>query len=196
MHVTITSWTVSELAVSAASLDGFVLCSVLFALLALSVLLRRLPQRLASSHCLPTTTEWLDEVFTDKYGPILRMMGPEDRAFLQGQPGVTSKMAARFRTRRCRLLLKSLANMDADYCRICLAFQFLVMHSERGQAHLAWALLQYRLTFLYRLVKVYVEIGLYRYGVEIPTVGELTNLLDRMRLELRRRIPATMSLEL
>ncbi len=192
MHTTITSWTILDLAGTYASPGGLVLSSVFFGLMGLAVLVRRLPYRFARVQHLPTTTEWLDEVFTDKYRPMLRLLAREDLRFLRSQPGFTSRIGSNFRTQRCRLFQKSMRNLDADFARICLAFQVFMIHSEGQRSNLAFALRHYQLVFMYRKMKLYFQVALYWCGVEIPDVANLTELLDGMRLELRKCIPAAM----
>ena len=52
-------------------------------------LIRRLG---SDNHVLPVTTEWLSELSTDRYRPMLRLLQETDFQFLRSQTGLTAEI--------------------------------------------------------------------------------------------------------
>src|ERR1019366_4989261 len=117
------------IAVSALSCLAFAIC--------LWLLLRSL--RLAAGR-LPVTTDWLDDLSTERYRPMLRLLDEEDLRFLRTQPGFTPKMAAKFRAQRCRILQGYLRSMQVDFGRICTALKLVMTESQQDRPDLGSAL--------------------------------------------------------
>ena len=48
--------------------------------------------------------EWLLQLSTERYRPMLRLLSDDDVAFLRAQPGFRPSMAAKLRAQRCQIL--------------------------------------------------------------------------------------------
>jgi hypothetical protein len=72
-----------------------------FLILSLTLGVLFLVSRLGADHqVLPVTTEWLNDLSTDRYRPMLRLLQEADFRFLCSQQGCTPQMARRLRRQR------------------------------------------------------------------------------------------------
>jgi hypothetical protein len=94
-------------------------------------------RQLASPGRLPVTAHWIDELSIERYRPMSRLLDQEDLHFLRAQPGFTPKMAAAFRSQRCRVFRGYLRQMEDDFKRICMALKILMVQSEYDRPDLA-----------------------------------------------------------
>ncbi len=160
---------------------------------ALGVLAVALVRRLGSSDStLPVTAEWIEELSTDRYRPMVRLLDSADIKFLRSQPGFTSKMEARVRAQRCRIFRGYLNCLDSDFKRVCLALKLVLAHSAQDRPDLAAALVQQQLTFASGLLGAHFRLFLYRWGMCSVDVSSLVKIFDKMRLELQTLVPAAM----
>jgi hypothetical protein len=143
---------------------------------------------------LPVTTDWLDDLSTERYRPMLRLIDEEDLRFLRKQPGFTPQMFAKFRAQRCRIFRGYLRAMQVDFGRICTALKIVLAQSQQDRPDLASALLQSQITFACGMVAVQFRLLLYRWGCGKVEVTGLVKVFDGMRLELRTFVPAEVTL--
>jgi len=54
-------------------------------------------------HSLPVTAEWISDLSTERYKPMLRLLDSADIEFLRGQPGYTRDMESKLRAQRCQV---------------------------------------------------------------------------------------------
>src|SRR6266496_5320842 len=101
-------------------LASILVSSVLIGALALAaiVLVRRLGW---SDSTLPVTAEWIEELSSHQYRPMVRLLDSADIDFLRAQPGFTPKMETKLRAQRCRIFRGYLECLDNDFKRVCLA---------------------------------------------------------------------------
>ncbi|HEV3199948.1 MAG TPA: hypothetical protein VGZ73_18720 [Bryobacteraceae bacterium] len=165
-----------------------VAASVVFVCLLL--LLIKLTRLFASPQQLPVTADWIDELSSDRYRPMLRLLDGGDSAFLRTQPGFTPKMAMRLRIQRCELFRRYLTNLDDDFTRICTALKIVMVQARQDRPDLASVLLRSQMTFAYGMVMAQFHLTCYRYGIGTVDVSGLVKLFDGMRLELRTLVPA------
>ena len=72
-----------------------------FLILSLTLGVLFLVSRLGADHqVLPVTTDWLNDLSTDRYRPMLRLLQEADFQFLCSQQGFTPQMASRLRRQR------------------------------------------------------------------------------------------------
>jgi len=142
---------------------------------------------------LPVTTDWLDDLSTERYRPMLRLLDEEDLRSLRNQPVFAPQMAARFRAQRCRMVWEYLGSMQVDFARICTALKIVMAQSQQDRPDLASALFRSQITFLYGMVAIRFRLLLYRWGFGKVEVTSLVKVFDGMRLELRRFVPAEVS---
>ena len=53
-------------------------------------------RQLASPEPLPVSATWIEELSSERYRPMLRLLDREDVEFLRVQPGFTARMATEF----------------------------------------------------------------------------------------------------
>src|SRR5260370_41239922 len=70
---------------------------------------------------LPVTTEWLSELSTDRYRPMLRLLDDADFQFLRSQKGFTAEMASSLRGQRVQAFRGYLPLLESDYARAAAA---------------------------------------------------------------------------
>jgi hypothetical protein len=172
-------------------LTGIIVSSIVLVALALAAiaLVRRLGP---SGSTLPVTAEWIEELSTDRYRPMVRLLDSADIEFLRSQSGFTSKMEATLRAQRCRIFRGYLHCLDTDFKRVCLALKLILSHSTQDRPELAAALVQHQLTFASGLVGAHFRVFLYRWGICSVDVSNLVKSFDSMRLELRSLVPSAM----
>ena len=164
---------------------------IAFALAAAVVVLAR---KLASSDTsLPLTAEWIDQLSIERYRPMMHLLDSGDLQSLSSQPGFTPRMAAKLRTERCQVFRGYLRCLRTDFQRVCAALKLLMLHSSYDRPDLAGVLVHHQLMFECGMVLVGLRLFLYRLGVCGVDVTDLVKNFDVMRLELRRLVPATLS---
>src|SRR5260370_22202229 len=77
----------------------------------------------SANRSLPVTAEWIDELSTDSYRPMMRLLDSRDIEFLRSQAGYTRKMEAKLRTPRCQIFRGYLRCLDLDFKRACSALK-------------------------------------------------------------------------
>ena len=138
---------------------------------------------------LPVTTDWLSELSSDRYRPMLRLLDATDFQFLRSQAGFTPEMAGRLRRQRVQAFRGYLALLEADFNRVGAALRLILTHSAYDRPELASLLFQRRLRFAIGLIGVHCHILLFRWGLSHVDVSGLIQLFDGMRLELRTLVP-------
>ena len=140
---------------------------------------------------LPVTAEWINELSTDRYRPMMRLLDPEDLKFLRSQPGYTKQMEARLRTQRCQIFRGYLRCLNLDFQRVATALKIVMTQSDHDRPDLAAVLLHRQLQFALGMQIVHFRLFLFRYGVGHVNVASLLGTFDFMRVELGSLIPAS-----
>src|SRR5437762_1281290 len=96
---------------------------------------------------LPVTAEWITELSTDRYRPMMRLLDLSDIEFLRSQPGFTPKMESRLRAQRTQIFRGYLRCLNLDFKRVATALKVLLTQSEQDRPDLAAALLQHQIRF-------------------------------------------------
>ena len=161
---------------------------ILLLCVAVLLLIRRLG---SDNHVLPVTTEWLNELSTHRYRPMLRLLEETDFQFLRSQNGFTPEMGRRLRRQRVRAFRGYLRMIEADFDRVSAALRLILAYSEDDRPELASLLLQRRLRFIFALTGIHCRLVLFRMGPSGVDVSSMIQLFDGMRLELRALVPAT-----
>jgi hypothetical protein len=139
---------------------------------------------------LPLTAEWIDELSTERYRPMMRLLDGRDLEFLSTQPGFNPRMAARIRAQRCHIFRGYLRCLSSDFRRVSAALKLIMLTSQRDRADLAGTLLRQQIAFGWGLVVVNVRLVVYRWGIGTVDVSSLVQIFDSVRIELRTMIPA------
>ena len=91
-------------------------------------------RRLGSAdRSLPVTAEWIDELSTDRYRPMMRLLDSRDIEFLRSQAGFTPKMESKLRAQRCQIFRGYLRCLDMDFQRVCMALKLVLVQSEQDR---------------------------------------------------------------
>jgi hypothetical protein len=104
---------------------------------------------------LPVTGEWLAELSTDRYRPMLRLLQEDDWRFLRDQHGFQPEIEKSLRRQRVQIFQGYLRMLRADFRRLCGGL------SEQG----ARGVVQRRAEFAVRVMAVRARLALYRKGL-------------------------------
>lgn len=129
--------------------------------------------------------EWMLQLSTERYRPMLRLLSQDDVAFLRAQPGFRPPMAAKLRAQRCQILRAYLSSLDMDFRLMCAAIKILMVQSHQDRPDLARALYRYQLSFAASMLMVKAGMIFYRLGVGRVNVARLVALFDVTRIQLR-----------
>src|SRR3954452_17923265 len=110
-----------------------ILMVVIALITATLILVRRLG---TGSHSLPLTAEWISDLSTERYRPMLRLLDSTDIEFLRGQPGYSRDMEAKLRMQRCQVFRGYLRCLTSDFQRVCMALKIVMAQSEHDRPDL------------------------------------------------------------
>jgi hypothetical protein len=172
------------------------LALILLFVLAVGASLFLLVRRIAFSNThLPVTAGWIDELSSERYRPMLRLLDGGDLDFLNSQPGFTERAAARVRKQRCQIFRGYLRCLNNDFDRVCLAIKLLMLQARDDRPDLASILLRHRVEFAAGMLSVYFRLFLYRWGLCGVNVAGLVKTFDAVRVQLQTLAPVTMGME-
>ena len=146
----------------------------------------------STDRSLPVTAEWIDDLSTDRYRPMMRLLDSRDIEFLRSQAGFTSKMEGKLRAQRCRIFRDYLRCLDMDFQRVCMALKVVLLHSEQDRPDLSAVLVHHQIMFAAGLLAARFRLLLYRLGICTVDVTSLVQIFDVMRIELRTLVPTAM----
>jgi hypothetical protein len=155
--------------------------------LATVALLRKLG---SADRSLPVTAEWIDELSTDHYRPMMRLLDARDIQILRAQAGFTPKMESQLRAQRCQMFRSYLRCLESDFKRVCMALKLVLVQSAHDRPDLSAVLVHHQIMFTSGLLAVYFRLFLYRWGICTVEVTRLVQIFDVMRIELRNLVPA------
>jgi hypothetical protein len=139
---------------------------------------------------LPVTAEWIGDLSTDRYLPMMRLLDPGDIEFLRSQAGFTSKMESRMRAQRCQIYRGYLQCLNMDFQRVCTALKLVLVQSEQDRPDLSSILLHNQIQFATGLLALHFRLVLYGWGICTVDADGLMRIFDGMAFELRHRVPA------
>jgi hypothetical protein len=143
---------------------------------------------------LPVTAEWIEELSTERYRPMLRLLDSSDLEFLRSQPGFNPRLGRRLRFQRCQIFRGYLRCLNADFQRVCAAIKLLMMQSRHDRPDLARVLVHHQMTFAFGMLMIQCRMVLYLWGICGVDVSNLVKIFDLMRLELRALAPTPVAL--
>ena len=146
----------------------------------------------SADRSLPVTAEWIDELSTDRYLPMMRLLDSRDIEFLRSQAGFTPKMESKLRAQRCQIFRGYLRSLDMDFKRVCMALKLVLVQSQQDRPDLSAVLVHHQIMFTSGLLAVYFRLFLYRWGICTVDVTSLVQIFDLMRIELRNLVPAAL----
>jgi hypothetical protein len=133
--------------------------------------------------------DWSDEFSMERYRPMLRLLDPEDFAFVRAQPGFTREMEANLRRQRCQAFRAYLRNLTEDFGRVSAGIKLLITQSKCDRPDLASFLIRSELIFAWRMAVVHLRLVLFAWGIGSVNAGNLLDVFDRLRVELRALAP-------
>jgi len=136
--------------------------------------------------------EWLREISTDRYRPMLRLLDNRDLEFLRTQPGFTPELGRRFRRQRCQIFEGYLEELQQDFRQVCWAVKFLMLYANADRPDLAGQLLRTQAAFAGAVLLVRLRLTLYNVGVGTVDIAGLLRRFESMRFELGQLTPAAM----
>jgi len=142
-------------------------------------------------HSLPVTAEWISDLSTERYKPMLRLLDSADIEFLRSQPGYTRDMESKLRAQRCQVFRGYLRCLTSDFQRVCMALKIVMAQSEQDRPDLAGTLLHQQVLFASGMLGVQCRLALYRWGVCSVDVTDLVRTFDGMRVELCNMVPSS-----
>lgn len=146
----------------------------------------------SADRSLPVTAEWIDELSTGRYRPMMRLLDSGDIEFLRSQPGFTPKMESKLRAQRCQIFRGYLRCLNMDFKRVCMALKLVLVQSEQDRPDLSAVLVHHQIMFTSGLLAVYFRLFLYRWDICTVDVTSLVGIFDVMRIELRNLVPSSM----
>ena len=138
---------------------------------------------------LPATTTWIDEFSVERYRPMLRLLDGAEIRFIRSHSSADSGFIAQFWRERCRILQQYLASLTTDFTRVLAALKLVMTQASRDRPDLAALLIRSQATFAVCMVLAHVQMQLYRFGIGTVNIGELLNVFEAMRRELRTLVP-------
>jgi len=163
---------------------------VVLALVAATVILIR--KMNGGGYSLPVTAEWINDLSTEQYRPMLRLLDSADIEFLRSQPGYSAEMESKLRQQRCQVFRGYLRCLNSDFQRVCVALKMLMTQSEQDRPDLAGILMHQQFLFAIGMLSIHGRLLLYRWGICQVDVSGMVGIFDRMRAELCTLVPAAM----
>ena len=161
---------------------------VMLGLVAATVMLIRMMA--PGGHSLPVTAEWITDLSTERYKPMMRLLNSADIAFLRSQPGYTRRMEATLRMQRCQVFRGYLRCLNSDFQRVCMALKIVMAQSQNDRADLASVLMHQQMMFATGMLAIHFRLVLFRWGIGTVDVTSLVRIFDGMRAELCTLVPS------
>jgi len=136
------------------------------------------------------TPSSIEELSTDRYRPMLRLLDAADLQVLRSQPGYKPEIIARLRRQRCQIFRGYLRLLQDDFGQVCHALKLLMVHAKDDRRDLAFVLIRSRLRFAFGMALIQVRLGLYRCGVGTVNVASVLHTFEHLQDELRSLIPS------
>jgi hypothetical protein len=161
---------------------------VVLALIAATVMLMKMMGNGGQS--LPVTAEWISDLSTERYKPMLRLLDSADIEFLRQQAGYTRDMENKLRAQRCQVFRGYFRCLTSDFQRVCMALKIVMAQSEQDRPDLAGILMHQQMLFVSGMLSVHCRLALYRWGICSVDVTSMVKIFDGMRIELCNMVPA------
>ena len=171
---------------------AFIILVVLALVASLAWLVRQIA--FSATH-LPVTAGWIDELSSERYRPMLRLLDGGDLDFLNSQPDFTKHAAKRVRKQRCEIFRGYLRCLNNDFNRVCLATKLLMLQAHDDRPDLATLLMRNRISFATGMATAHARLFLYRWGLCGVNVTGLVNTFDAMRVQLQTLVPVTLGMD-
>ena len=132
---------------------------------------------------------WIDEISSERYRPMLRLLDDRDFNFLRSQPGVGPLQIATLRAQRCRIFRAYLRSLNQDFTRVCDAVKVLIAESGEDRSDLARLLMRHQAQFTCAMIRVQFRLLLFGWGLGRVDVSGLVSLFNGVRMQLMTLSP-------
>jgi len=163
--------------------------TLLLALIAAAVVMIRSMN--GGGRSLPVTSEWINDLSTEQYRPMLRLLDSADIEFLRSQPGYSREMESKLRQQRCQVFRGYMRCLNSDFQRVCMALKLVMAQSQQDRPDLAGVLMHQQLLFAAGMLSIQGRLFLYRWGICQVDVSGMVRIFDGMRAELCNLVPAS-----
>jgi hypothetical protein len=163
--------------------------------IAVGCLLRR---QARGPHPIPATAEWIDELSTERYLPMVRLLSERDVRYLKAH-GYTRVQVRSFRRERCRLFREYLRSLQHDFECVVSAMRVVLAVPHDDHPGLVLQLFRQRVIFDACLVVIHCRLWLFQRGIGGVSAENMLEAFGRLSVELRLLVrrpivtPATVS---
>ncbi len=130
------------------------------------------------------------ESFADYYRPMIRILDPREFDHARSLSGVCASDFARFRKARLVAFRSYLNEIRFDFNRIEFKMRYLMLAASKEEAQMVVSLNQIKSSFQLQLLRVEVQLFLFRFGWAAVAIQPLVEMLEQIEGALIRR-PAT-----
>ena len=131
------------------------------------------------------------ESFTDYYHPMTKILDPRELDHARALSGVGSSHFARFRKARIVSFRSYLNEIRLDFSRIEFKLRYLMLAASTEEAELVVSLNRIKSSFHLRLLRVEVQLFLFRFGWSAVDIDPLVEMLEQLEGALVRRPAAS-----
>jgi hypothetical protein len=164
--------------------SALVFALLIFAGIAIAIVLPVLFRLYRSSRIEEITPEWLENFSASSYEPMEHLLGDEDFNFLKRQPGYDLAVLKRFRRERLRIFRQYLNRIIVDFNRLQLAARILVAHSADDRSMVLKHLVSLRLRFGIAVLQAEFSYALCFIGCNTVAAHGLIARLEEMSAQL------------
>ena len=127
------------------------------------------------------------ESFTDYYRPMTRILDPREFDHARSLSGVGASDFARFRKTRIVAFRSYMNDMRLDFNRIEFKMRYMMLAASKEEAQLVLRLNQVKSSFQLQLLRVEVQLILFRFGWASVDIEPLVQLLEQLEAALIHR---------
>lgn len=124
-----------------------------------------------------------------RYQVMDRLLSARDLQFLSAQPGLTAKRAARWKRDSLRVFRLYLSELTRDFQALHAEARRMVAESHSPSPELASTLVRQQVAFWRARMILQARLGMFTLGIGTVDVAPLLQMVDAMRMDLRRLVP-------
>ena len=162
---------------------------VTLALIGLFLLLKQVSSRSSAFHGDNTSSDSNTdrEFLSDYYRPMIRMLDARELATARELTGIADSDYSRFRKSRIRSFRIYLKDMRCDFRRIEFKMRYLMLSASTQEADLVQRLNRLKADFQLKLLRVELELFLFRFGIGTVDVASLVAMLEQFEASVVNR---------
>jgi hypothetical protein len=129
---------------------------------------------------------WWNSFSPERYKPVTRLLSEQDFDYISGLDGCDRRMAAKFRSRRVKLMRQYLREMSADFDRLQAIGQLMVEAGTAGR-ELRELLFEQRLRFTLAMWSAQLQTAGFRAGISRVDTTGLMGALNGLAAGVRQQ---------